>query len=185
MSGDSDYSVSIAKAQAAALPFGMIAVAEFLLFASLWGFESIAAASSLLLPWYFLPTFFLGILLHELIHGFTWMSAGRLSFRQIKFGFHWKSLTPYAHCLVPLTVRTYIIGTVMPALVLGFLPFLVALVTGNGWIALFGILFTFAAAGDFLIIWLLRSVRWNQMVKDHSTRVGCVIVDDPILQDLH
>lgn len=175
-----EYTVSILKAQTASLPFGLIAVAEFFLFVTVWGFEPITAAKEMLLPWYFISIFLVGIVIHELIHGVSWMAAGRLSLRQIKFGFYWKTVTPYAHCKVPISKRAYLIGTVMPAIVLGFLPFGISLVTGDGWTALFGILFTFAAVGDFLIVWLIRSVPWDRQVGDHPTRVGCFVYEDDV-----
>lgn len=165
------------KAQTASLPFGLFAVGEFLVFVAVWGFEPIKSASDMLLPWYFFPIFFLGIALHELIHGLSWMVAGKLSFQQMKFGFQVKTLTPYAHCTVPIIKSAYVFGTLMPALILGFFPFLLSLINGNGWILLFGILFTFAAVGDFLIVYLIRRVSWTAMVEDHPENAGCFVYD--------
>ena len=173
-----DYSISMLKAQSASLPFGLVAVVEFLIFIALHGFEPIKAASDILLPWYFFPMFAVGIVLHELIHGFAWMFAGKLSFKQMKFGFQVKTITPYAHCTVAIKKSAYVFGTVMPAIVLGIIPFFVSLVNGNGWIFLFSVLFTFAAVGDFLIIWLIRSVPWNALVEDHPENAGCYVYTD-------
>lgn len=171
----SDYSVPIPKAQTASLPFGLLAIAELLIFAAVWGFDPVMDASDILLPWYFFPLFAVGIVLHELIHGITWMTASQLPFKQMKFGFQLKTLTPYAHCTVPIKKTAYVIGTMMPAVVLGFIPFLYSLYSGNGWILIFGILFTFAAVGDFLIVWLIRSVEWNALVEDHPEHAGCYV----------
>jgi hypothetical protein len=172
-----DYSVSMLKAQTASLPFGLFAVAEFFIFAGVWGFEPIKSAGNILLPWYFIPIFAIGIMLHELLHGLSWMFAGRLSHKQMKFGFQVKTLTPYAHCTVPIQKSAYIFGTIMPALVLGFFPFLLSLINGNGWIFLFSILFTFAAVGDFLIVYLIRGVSWSALVEDHPENAGCFVYE--------
>jgi hypothetical protein len=170
-----DHSISMLKAQTASLPFGLFAIAELLIFAAVWGFDPVMDASDILLPWYFFPIFAAGIVVHELIHGLSWMAAGRLPFAQMKFGFQLKTLTPYAHCTVPITKRAYVFGTLMPAAALGCIPFFISLITGNGWVLIFGILFTFAAVGDFLIVWLIRTVPWNAMVEDHPENAGCFV----------
>ena len=161
----------------ASLPFGLFAGAEFLIFALFWGFAPIKAASDILLPWFFFPVFAVGIVLHELIHGLSWMIGGKLSLIQMKFGFQVKSLTPYAHCTVPIPKSSYVFGTLMPSVILGFLPFFVSLANGNGWIFIFSVLFTFAAVGDFLIVWLIRSVEWDQLVEDHPENAGCYVYE--------
>lgn len=168
-----DYSISMLKAQTASLPFGLFAVAEAVLFGAVWGLERIKGASDILLPWYFLPLFFAGIVLHELIHGVTWKFASGTTFANIKFGFQWKTVTPYAHCTVPMPKRAYVTGALMPALLLGFAPFGVSMATGDGMTMIFGVLFTAAAVGDFLIVWLIRSVPWHVPVEDHPTNAGC------------
>ncbi len=171
----SDYSIPMLKAQTASLPFGLFALAEFLIFIAVRGFEPVKEASDMLLPWYFLPLFIAGIAAHELIHGVSWKLAAGLPFEKIKFGFQIKTLTPYAHCTVPIAKSSYVVGTLMPAGVLGFIPFIISLINGNGWILVFGILFTFAAVGDFLIVWLIRFVPWNKLVEDHPVNAGCFV----------
>ena len=172
------------QAQAASLPFGLFAVAEFLIFVFLWGFGPVNDASNILLPWYFLPVFAVGIVLHELIHGVAWMAAGRLSFRQMKFGVQWKSLTPYAHCTVPIRKNAYVIGTIAPAIILGIIPFGISLINGNGWYLIIGILFTFAAIGDLLIIWLIRSAAGESLIEDHPENAGCYVYENEIRRSL-
>ncbi len=172
-----DYSIPMIKAQMASLPFGLFAIAEFFIFAAMWGFEPIKDASNILLPWCFIPIFIVGIVAHELIHGLSWMLAGRLLFKEMKFGFQLKALTPYAHCTVPIQKSVYVFGTLMPALILGFFPFLLSLINGNGWFFLFGILFTFAAVGDFLIVYLIRNVSWTALVEDHPKNAGCFVYE--------
>lgn len=168
-----DFSISMLKAQTASLPFGIFAVFEFFVFVSLWGFDPVTSATAILLPWYFFPLFLAGIAVHEAIHGISWMFAARLPFKKMKFGFQVKSFTPYAHCTVPISKRAYVFGTIMPAVLLGFLPFGLSLLNGNGWLLIVGILFTFAAIGDFLVLWLIRAVPWNAMVEDHPEHAGC------------
>jgi hypothetical protein len=172
-----DYSVSMMKAQTASLPFALFAVAEAAVFFAVWGSGPVTAASDFMMPWYFFPIFIIGIVVHELIHAFSWMAAGTAVRFQMKFGFQVKTLTPYAHCIVPIKKSAYVFGTLMPAVVLGFIPFAYALYSGNGWVLIFAVLFTFAAVGDFLIVWLIRAVSWNAMVEDHNENAGCFVYE--------
>lgn len=124
---------------------------------------------------YFLIIFTIGIVLHELIHGITWSFFTRNGFKSIKFGVLMKMLTPYCHCKEPLKVSQYILGAIMPAIVLGFVPAVVAIVIGNIPLLLFGSFFTMAAAGDFMIIHLLRNERKDDLVLDHPSEAGCYV----------
>ena len=123
----------------------------------------------------FFIVFIVGVILHELIHGITWAIFAKKGFKSIKFGVIWKMLTPYCHCKEPLSVKHYMLGAIMPAIVLGFIPAIYGLVFGNFVILIFGAFFTLAAAGDFLIINLIRKENWNSLVQDHPSEVGCYI----------
>ncbi|MGB8982736.1 MAG: DUF3267 domain-containing protein, partial [Anaerolineales bacterium] len=61
------------------------------------------------------------IVVHELIHGIAWTIAGRKPFSTVKFGFQWKTITPYAHLKEPIEINAYRIGAFMPGLILGIL----------------------------------------------------------------
>lgn len=117
----------------------------------------------------------IGIILHELIHGITWANYCKSGCKSIKFGMLWKMLTPYCHCVEPLKVKHYIIGGIMPAIILGVLPFAYSLFTGNVLWLFFSVFFTMAAAGDFLIINLLLKENKDDLVLDHPSEAGCYI----------
>ncbi len=117
----------------------------------------------------------IGIIVHELIHGITWAMYAKNGFKSIKFGVLWKVLTPYCHCSEPLKVKHYITGGIMPAFILGFLPFVYSLFTGNALWLFFGIFFTMSAVGDFLIVNLVRKEDMNSLVLDHPSEVGCYV----------
>ena len=180
--GRTDLSISMEKANlyslVFALPLAALLVALYVLRwevgGAISGFNSLFGAFLT-----FLIVFFAGIVLHELIHGLTWMLFGRKPLRAIRFGFQLKTLTPYAHCTEPMGVNAYRIGTVMPGILLGLFPTLLGIMNGNGWLLAFGALFTMAAGGDFLILWLLKDVDRRKLVEDHPTRAGCYILDPP------
>ncbi|GHT74729.1 hypothetical protein AGMMS50262_08320 [Bacteroidia bacterium] len=117
----------------------------------------------------------LGIIAHELIHGIFWAQYAKNGFKSIKFGILLKMLTPYCHCKEALKVKHYIIGAVMPAIILGIIPSIIAICIGNIGLLAFGIIFTMAAAGDFLIINLLRKENKEDWVQDHPSEAGCYI----------
>ncbi len=117
----------------------------------------------------------LGIVLHELIHGIIWAKFAKEGFKSIKFGVLWEMLTPYCHCKEALNVRQYIIGAIAPAIILGIIPTIIAIITGNLGLLIFGMLFTMAAGGDFLIINLIRKESSSDLVQDHPSEAGCFI----------
>ncbi|GEO04482.1 hypothetical protein AAE02nite_21460 [Adhaeribacter aerolatus] len=116
-----------------------------------------------------------GIVIHELIHGITWACFAPRGYKSIRYGVLWKSLTPYCHCQEPLKLKHYLIGGTMPGLILGILPALISLVTGSFTLFLFGLFFTVAAGGDFLMVAILRNESFDNLVQDHSSKIGCYI----------
>ncbi len=170
-----DYSVSMAKANVMILPaflglfLGMAGIYRLI-----WGTFS---SGGFFDGWQFWVVFIVGIIVHEGIHGFTWMIAGNIPVNQIKYGVQWKTLTPYAHSKIPMPKSAYQIGAALPGIILGVLPYILGLTTGNAWVVYFGILFTTAALGDALILWLIRDVDSNMLVEDHSTQAGCYVIE--------
>jgi len=118
----------------------------------------------------------LGIIGHELLHGIGWSVYVKNGWKSIQFGIKWEFLTPYCHCTVPLLINPYRFGSILPAIVLGFLPSVLALISGNLGIMIFGFFFTFSAGGDFLILWLIRNEKPSSLVQDHPDKIGCEII---------
>jgi uncharacterized membrane protein len=123
----------------------------------------------------FFLIFISGIILHELIHGLTWAKYTRNGMKAMKFGVLWQMLTPYCHCKEPLKVKHYILGAITPAIFLGLGPAILSIITGNLGLLVFGMFFTMAAGGDFLIINLLRKEPMDNLVQDHPSEAGCYI----------
>ncbi|HRS51439.1 MAG TPA: DUF3267 domain-containing protein [Candidatus Marinimicrobia bacterium] len=117
----------------------------------------------------------IGIVLHELIHGITWAIFTKQGFKSLKFGVVWKMLTPYCHCKEVLNVKQYRIGSILPAIILGIVPSIIAILTGNFGLLIFGMLFTVASGGDFLTINLIRKENSTDLVLDHPSEIGCFI----------
>ena len=176
-----DLSISLVRANVYTLAVSLPLVGLMLLAYLELSPATLVPASTLALPvWLlFVALIVAGILAHEAIHGLAWSFFGRLPLRRIRFGFQASTLTPYAHALDPLPARAYRLGAVLPAILLGGLPFVVGTVLGSPSLALFGMIFVFAAGGDLLVLWLIRGVDPRALVQDHPSRAGCIVLPLP------
>ena len=93
-----------------------------------------------------------GIVVHELIHGLTWACYAKSGWKSISFGVMWKLLTPYCHCDEPMHIPGYMMGAMMPCIVLGVIPAIAALFIGSLPMLAWGIFFIAAAAGDIRML---------------------------------
>lgn len=118
-----------------------------------------------------------GVVVHELIHGICWGVFAFRGYKSISYGIVWKYFTPYCHCNEPLLLKHYIFGGIMPAVVLGFIPSVAGIISGNVLVFLFGMWFTMAAGGDFMIIWMLRKQASDSFVQDHPSKMGCLVLE--------
>lgn len=182
-----DFSVSVRQAnlyQLALLPLVALSATFYL---SIWGVGEIVDVIELVTDrpiralWMnavSVAIFVCGVVVHELIHGFSFALIGRQPLEKITLlGFQKETLTPYSHCDAPVEVGAYRWVVAMPGLLLGVLPSLLGIATGNLWMMLFGMLFTLAASGDALILWLSRKVERGKLVEDHPARVGFYVID--------
>ncbi len=129
------------------------------------------------LPFVALIAIIIGTFLHELIHGIILGIFAKCGFKSVKLGVMWKVLTPYTHCNEPLPVNNYRLAIIMPGLILGIIPAIMGIVLGNFFLTILGIFFTWAAGGDFMILWLLRKVKSDTKVEDHPKEVGCYVIE--------
>jgi hypothetical protein len=125
-----------------------------------------------------LPILITGIIIHELLHGLTWALFAKGGIKSIKFGFSKNNYAPYCHCTVPIRLKYYIFGGLLPAVVLGFLPIILSWFTGNLAIFLFGVVFCIAAGSDILICCKLRNLNMDAFVQDFPDKPGCYLIPD-------
>lgn len=131
-------------------------------------------------PILFLIILFALVVIHELIHGLSWAVFAEHHWKDIEFGFMKQYLTPYCTCGVPLSKRQYIIGALMPLIVLGILPMIAGIFMGSMPVLLMGVIMADAAAGDILIVWKIlcyRSAAGSIVYIDHPTQAGGVIFE--------
>lgn len=117
--------------------------------------------------------FIVGLVVHELIHGITWLLLTRTKFSHLSFGFMTGAV--YCHYDMPMRKSHYVIGALTPLFFLGLLPTVVALCVGSLWWLIFGIIFTVSAIGDIMIVWVIRKELFTAMVYDHPSEAGCYV----------
>lgn len=115
----------------------------------------------------------LGVVIHELIHGISWVILGHKPFSAIQFGFQWKTFTPYAHLKEPIDVNAYRLGGFLPEFIPGILAYILSLVFSDGNLFWFSLVHTSAAGGD----WLIRKVQAGTQVEDHPTHAGRYVLE--------
>lgn len=178
-----EHTIGIGKAQLGTVAYFVLFSLLFgLPYYLLWGFDvpyrlyrqmaSQPEAGVAFIP---LVIIVVGVFVHELLHGLTWVLIASLSIRSIHIGILWKWVTPYCHCKVPIRLRHYMIGALMPGLLLGVIPTVAAICIGNFPLFLFGFFFTVASSGDFMMVTFLRKEPMDTLVQDHPSAVGCYI----------
>ena len=128
------------------------------------------------LNWHWLWMTLLLLVLHEGTHAVAWKYASRLPWRAFTFGIQWKTVTPYCHSTTPMKVRAYRIGALMPLIVTGLLPWLLALYLGNDDLGVAASILISGAAGDLYILWSIRDLSPSVLVQDHDARAGCIVL---------
>lgn len=170
--------MSVGKGNVLALIFVIpIILVSLIPYVSLWDMEQTKSVSGIRTG-SLMVAFLVGIIIHELIHGLYWGVFAKEGFRSIKFGVIWKALTPYCHCKEALKVKHYRIGILLPTIILGFLPIILSWITGRYELLIFGIFLTIGGGGDFLIVWMMRKLKKEEMIKDHPYKLGFYIPEE-------
>ena len=148
----------------------LLGLLGFVLMYAIWGGISLGRPWSAML---FLVGLWVGIVVHELIHGLTWMWVTHSGFRHLRFGVLQGGV--YCHIDVLMNKRRYVVGALMPLLLLGIIPFFLSFATHSLWLMLFGVIFIACAMGDVLIVWAVRKESPDTLVYDHPSEGGCVV----------
>ncbi|MDR1865139.1 MAG: DUF3267 domain-containing protein [Bacteroidales bacterium] len=127
--------------------------------------------------WWVAASLWVGVVLHELIHGAGMAVGAAGGWKSVSFGFNAKALAPYAHCREPMTPAAYRISLIMPALLLGAIPATCGCCTGNIAALLYGLLFIWTAAGDLMICLMSRKIKTG-LLQDHPRKIGFIHLDE-------
>ena len=116
------------------------------------------------------------VVVHELIHGITWVCFAKKHFKAISFGVMKEYFTPYCTCNEALARSQYLIGALAPTIVLGILPCIIAITIGSAPLFTLGAIMILAGGGDLAICRkLLNYKQANRTIYlDHPTECGLV-----------
>ena len=117
---------------------------------------------------------------HELLHGLTWSLFSEHHWKDIEFGIMKGYMTPYCTCTVPLKKGPYLLGALMPGLVLGVIPTVIAVLAGSFLWFTIGIAMTLSAAGDALIVAKVLGYHTEKkeiVYMDHPTMAGTIVFE--------
>ena len=98
------------------------------------------------------------LVVHELIHAFFYGIYAKNGFKSIKFGADLKHFAVYVANLDVMRTDKFIIGLIMPMIIVRVIPSIIAIFIGNMNVLLFGITFVSAAGGD---LYYFSKVRKN------------------------
>lgn len=122
---------------------------------------------------WFMLLLLLGIVVHELVHGITWLLLLHKDFSHLTFGL--MAGGAYCHIDVPMVKRQYVIGASMPLLLVGVVPWVSGIVTGSLLWMLVGGIFIGAATGDLMIVKAIHNEPADTLIYDHPTLPGCYV----------
>ena len=162
------------------VPVAIISMVLYLMFNSTDGIVDSLLAMSPLTYLLFVVILLALVVVHELIHGATWAIFAEHHFKDIEFGFIKKYLTPYCTCKVALAKGAYILGALMPLIILGIIPVAIAIAAGSLFWLWMGIIMITSASGDILIVHKIVTYKTEAgeiLYYDHPTNAGGVIFE--------
>lgn len=170
--------INISKANLFSLFFiVIIAVPTILSFYAIWGNLKLEGFQiDYTSIFVFMAIAFSSILLHELIHALVFAYFSENNWKSVKIGVLWKKLTPYAHCKAPLLAKHYKLAVIMPGIVLGIVPIVLAISIESVLLLYYGLFMIMSAAGDFMIFILLLKIPKSKKILDHESEMGFYII---------
>lgn len=116
----------------------------------------------------------LSIPIHELLHGLGWSIFCKEGFKSVRFGIMKPSFTPYCSCKEPLSFKGYLIGGILPLILLGLLPCVLGILIQSSGILFLGFFGVISAGGDMAIILNLLKYR-DGIFLDHPSKGGFIV----------
>lgn len=114
-----------------------------------------------------------GLFVHEVVHLAGYRLFGGVPLRALRLRFGGVPLAPQVACPVTIPAGAYRRMLLLPALLLGVLPALVAIVAGWWFLLIWGMWLLVAAGGDLAGLWAIRGLPDAAPVRAHPTRLGC------------
>jgi hypothetical protein len=118
----------------------------------------------------YLSAFLAFVLANEFMAGIYWSK-----YTEVKIKVTIKSLFRFCYCKEPIKIKNYIIGLIIPIIILGIIPLIMGMIYGNILVLGFGIIFISNGAGAIMIMYLLRKEDKNNWIKDMDSTIGLII----------
>ena len=117
---------------------------------------------------------------HELIHGLVWGLSSGKGFEVIEFGFVAEQLAPYCTCKEPLKKNAYLLGSIMPTVILGIIPTVLGVYIASIDLLFIGIMMTLGGMGDIMVV--IKLLRYDPkgkdiIIMDHPTEGGFIVFE--------
>jgi hypothetical protein len=175
---DSEARLALRPAEAqlrAASLMGPIGVLSFGPYIAWWGVPKGLVPSTIEGALLFGAALVVGIFAHEALHGIGHLIGGAER-EDLKFGVHWRAVTPYLECLTPHRQMYYGLAVGLPGIVLGAAPVVTGLVSGHWLTTFYGFVMLVSAAGDFVVLLTLVGAEEGAWVQDHPQNIGCMLI---------
>ena len=113
----------------------------------------------------------ISVVIHELLHGIGWAISSGKGWNVVRFNIN--AMMPSCACKVALKKQSYLIGVLLPLIVLGIVS-TVFLFVYPGTISMLTMLVNFVGAGADLIIAFTVLKEKDVLIADHPTEAGYI-----------
>lgn len=176
---DSPTRCTVGHLQANLIALGFLAAALALVIgghSAIWDRPVEAVPEVILESGAFLLAMGIAVVAHEVLHAIGFRFLGDVPWTEIRLGIQWRSMTPFARALIPVTARAYRWTAALPGLALGVAPLVVGVLMDAPFASGFGVLMLAGAGGDAAIIWAMRRTPDDARVLDCPNALGCLVV---------
>ena len=121
----------------------------------------------------YLLSFLAFVIVHEVLHGLSFVVFSGQSWKTIRFGLVLKNGLAYCISLVPVTIRRARWSLMMPLYVICIPLYLYGIFTSSFALAILAILFASGSVGDIYYLWQLRTANPTYyMMEEEPTKHG-------------
>lgn len=106
----------------------------------------------------FMLSFLIFIVVHELLHGISYIIFGKVKWKELKFGIVLKSGMAYCISTVPVKIRASRISLMMPVYAVCIPVYVIGILVDSFGVSVLAIMFLSGSVADFYYIWMSRKV---------------------------
>jgi len=110
------------------------------------------------------------ILLQENMYGMIWSR-----YTDVKINIIFKSITRICYCEKIISIKHYIIGLIIPPVILGIIPSLIGILIENIIILGFGLVMLTSGSLIFYYLYLFGKIDKSKYLKDMDSKIGFIV----------